>query len=175
MVANGFDDYRLSVGGLVEQPVTLSLGELQALGVQSQTTEHNCIQGWTGIAEWSGVPLSRLIDRVKPLPQARFIVFYAMDDKGLTDEHEDRYGYFYGSLAIELASDPQTILAVGMNGVPLSPEHGAPVRLRAETQLGFKMVKWLRGVEFVEDLSGIGQGQGGWREDFQQYSTSAGI
>jgi DMSO/TMAO reductase YedYZ molybdopterin-dependent catalytic subunit len=59
--------------------------------------------------------------------------------------------------------------------VPLSPEHGAPVRLRAETQLGFKMVKWLRGVEFVDDLSGIGQGQGGWREDFQQYSTNAGL
>jgi DMSO/TMAO reductase YedYZ molybdopterin-dependent catalytic subunit/thiosulfate reductase cytochrome b subunit len=175
MVADGFTDYRLSVGGLVEQPVDLSLAELKALGVQSQTTEHNCIQGWTAIAEWSGVPLSRLLDLVRPKPEARFIVFYAMDDKGLTDEHQDRYGYFYGNLAIELASDPQTILAVGMNGVPLSAEHGAPVRLRAETQLGFKMVKWLRGVEFVDDLSGIGQGQGGWREDFQQYSTSAGI
>jgi DMSO/TMAO reductase YedYZ molybdopterin-dependent catalytic subunit/thiosulfate reductase cytochrome b subunit len=175
MVTNGFVDYRLSVGGLVEQPVTLSLEELRALGVQSQITEHNCIQGWTGIAEWSGVPLARLVELVRPRPEARFIVFYAMDDKGLTDEHEDRYGYFYGSLAIELAADPQTILAVGMNGVPLSPEHGAPVRLRAETQLGFKMVKWLRGVEFVDDLRDIGQGQGGWREDFQQYSTSAGI
>ena len=175
MVANGFTDYRLSVGGLVQRPVTLSLDELQALGVQSQTTEHNCIQGWTGIARWSGVPLSRLLDLVQPLPQARFIVFYAMDDKGLTDEHPDRYGYFYGSLDIGLASDPQTILAVGMNGVPLSAEHGAPVRLRAETQLGFKMVKWLCGVEFVDDLSGIGQGQGGWREDFQHYSTNAGI
>ena len=79
------------------------------------------------------------------------------------------------ALLWHLADDPQTILAVGMNGVPLPAEHGAPVRLRAETQLGFKMVKWLRGVEFVDDLSDIGQGQGGWREDFQQYSTNAGI
>ncbi|SDX90679.1 cytochrome b561 [Modestobacter sp. DSM 44400] len=175
LAADGFADYRLAVGGLVEQPVSLSLPELTALGVQSQTTDHNCIQGWTGIAEWSGVPLSRVLELVKPLPSARFIVFYAMDDKGLTDEHADRYGHFYGSLEIALAADPQTILAVGMNGVPLPVEHGAPVRLRAETQLGFKMVKWLRGIEFVEDLSDIGQGQGGWREDFQQYSTYAGI
>jgi DMSO/TMAO reductase YedYZ molybdopterin-dependent catalytic subunit/thiosulfate reductase cytochrome b subunit len=175
LVAEGFAGYRLAVGGLVERPVSLSLPELTALGVQSQTTEHNCIQGWTGVAEWSGVPLARLVQLVKPLPAARFMVFYAMDDKGLTDEHPDRYGHFYGSLAIGLADDPQTILAVGMNGVPLPVEHGAPVRLRAETQLGFKMVKWLQGIEFVADLEGIGQGQGGWREDFQHYSTSAGI
>lgn len=175
MAANGFTDYRLAVGGLVENPVSLSLEELQSLGVQSQITEHNCIQGWTAVAEWSGVPLSRVLELVKPKPEARFLVFYAMDDKGLTDEHEDRYGYFYGSLEIALADDSQTILAVGMNGVPLPVEHGAPVRLRAETQLGFKMVKWLHGIEFVEDLSQVGQGQGGWREDFQQYSTYAGI
>lgn len=175
LVADGFAGYRLAVGGLVEDPVSLSLSELTDLGVQSQVTEHNCIQGWTGVAEWSGVPLSRVLELVRPLPTARFIVFYAIDDKGLTDEHADRYGYFYGSLSIELADDPQTILAVGMNGVPLPVEHGAPVRLRAETQLGFKMVKWLRGVEFVEDLGAVGQRQGGWREDFQQYSTFAGI
>jgi DMSO/TMAO reductase YedYZ molybdopterin-dependent catalytic subunit len=95
--------------------------------------------------------------------------------QGLTDEHPGRYGHFYGSLDIALAGDPQTILAVGMNGVPLPVEHGAPVCLRAETQLGSKMVKWLRGVEFVDDLDRIGQGQGGWREDFQHYSTAAGI
>jgi DMSO/TMAO reductase YedYZ molybdopterin-dependent catalytic subunit/thiosulfate reductase cytochrome b subunit len=175
LAAEDFAGYRLAVGGLVERPVSLSLTELTALGVQSQTTEHNCIQGWTAVAEWSGVPLARLLELVGPLPAARYIVFYAMDDKGLTDEHADRYGHFYGSLEIAQAHDPQTILAVGMNGVPLPVEHGAPVRLRAETQLGFKMVKWLRGIELVEDLSAVGQGQGGWREDFQQYSTYAGI
>src|SRR6185436_19994388 len=106
---------------------------------------------------------------------ARFLIFYAMDDKGLTDEHPDRYGHFYGSLDLEQADDPQTILALGMNGVPLPVEHGAPVRLRAETQLGFKMVKWLRGIELVDDLAAIGHGHGGWREDFQHYSRSAGI
>lgn len=175
MVADGFAGYRLTVGGLVERPVSLSLDDLQALGVRTQVTEHNCIQGWTGVAQWSGVPLSRVLELVRPCPEARFIVFYAMDDKGLTDGHADRFGHFYGSLDLVLADDPQTILAVGMNGVPLPVEHGAPVRLRAETQLGFKMVKWLRGIELVADLRAIGQGQGGWREDFQQYSTHAGI
>ena len=175
MAADGFAGYRLSVGGLVEQPVQLSLAELRDLGERTQVTEHNCIQGWTAVAEWSGVPLARLLEVVRPLPEARFLIFYAMDDKGLTDEHPDRYGHFYGSLDLEQADDPQTILALGMNGVPLPVEHGAPVRLRAETQLGFKMVKWLRGIELVDDLAAIGHGHGGWREDFQHYSRSAGI
>jgi DMSO/TMAO reductase YedYZ molybdopterin-dependent catalytic subunit len=84
------------------------------------------------------------MERVRPCPEARFAVFYAMDDKGVTDEHPDRHGHYYGSLPLDVAADPQTILAVGMNGVPLPVEHGAPVRLRAETQLGYTMVKWLR-------------------------------
>jgi DMSO/TMAO reductase YedYZ molybdopterin-dependent catalytic subunit/thiosulfate reductase cytochrome b subunit len=175
LVAEGFAGYRLAVGGLVEQPVSLSLDELRALGTTSQTTEHNCIQGWTATAEWTGVPLSTVVERVRPCPEARFAVFYAMDDKGVTDEHPDRHGHYYGSLPLDVALDPQTILAVGMNGVPLPVEHGAPVRLRAETQLGYTMVKWLRGVEFVRDLDGIGQGQGGWRQDFQHYARQAGI
>jgi DMSO/TMAO reductase YedYZ molybdopterin-dependent catalytic subunit/thiosulfate reductase cytochrome b subunit len=172
--ARGFPDYRLQVGGLVEAPASLSLADLRALGRSSQTTEHHCIQGWTAVAQWAGVPLADVLSLVRPTPEARFAVFYAMDDKGLT-EGEGRFGFFYGSLPLRLAADPQCLLALEMNGAPLPVQHGAPVRLRVETQLGYKMVKWVTAVELVADLSTIGLGQGGWREDQLFYARSAGI
>ncbi len=107
-------------------------------------------------------------------PDAKAIAFYAFDDKTIT-EGEGRYGYFYGTIPLWLARKPQTILAIEMNGHPLPIEHGAPVRLRIETQLGFKMVKWVRAIEFVSEVDTIGQGQGGWREDQQYYANAAGI
>lgn len=174
LAASGFSGYRLSIGGLVEHPVSLSLGELRRLGGQSQITKHNCIQGWTAVAEWGGVPLERIIALVGPQERARHIVFYALDDKGLT-EGEGRYGFFYGTIPLHLARNPQSILALEMNGAPLPVEHGAPVRVRLETQLGFKMVKWVCAIEFVEDYRDIGMGQGGWREDQQFYANAAGI
>jgi DMSO/TMAO reductase YedYZ molybdopterin-dependent catalytic subunit/thiosulfate reductase cytochrome b subunit len=174
-VADGFADFRLHVGGLVENPVSLTLAELRGLGYRRQTTEHNCIQGWTGIAEWGGVPLRRVLDLVRPTPEARYAVFYAMDDKGLT-EGEGRYGFFYETLPLALlADDAQCLLAMDMNGARLPVEHGAPLRLRAETQLGYKMVKWITSVEFVADVASVGLGQGGWREDHQYYASRAGI
>ncbi|MGH3535304.1 MAG: molybdopterin-dependent oxidoreductase, partial [Pseudonocardiaceae bacterium] len=109
-----------------------------------------------------------------PTAQAHHVVFYAMDDKGLT-EGEGRYGFFYESMELHLATNPQTILALEMNGAPLPIEHGAPVRLRVETQLGFKMVKWIKAIEFVADPADIGMGMGGWREDQQYYANAAGI
>jgi DMSO/TMAO reductase YedYZ molybdopterin-dependent catalytic subunit len=174
MAADEFRDYRLSVGGLVDQPLSLSLHDLRALGDQHQVTKHNCIQGWTAVAEWAGVPLERLIAEARPAETARHVVFYAMDDKGLT-EGEGRYGFFYGTIPIHLATDPQTILALDMNGAPLPIEYGAPVRLRVETQLGFKMVKWIAAIEFVAEVNDIGMGMGGWREDQQFYANAAGI
>ncbi|MDQ2812767.1 MAG: molybdopterin-dependent oxidoreductase [Actinomycetota bacterium] len=174
LARGGFADYRLPVGGLVENPVSLSLADLRRIGEQSQITKHNCIQGWTAIAEWGGVPLARILDLVQPRAEARHVVFYAFDDKGVT-EGDGRYGYFYGSIPLYLATHPQTILALEMNGAPLPVEHGAPVRVRIETQLGFKMVKWIKGIEFVADYRDIGMGQGGWREDQQYYANAAGI
>jgi DMSO/TMAO reductase YedYZ molybdopterin-dependent catalytic subunit len=120
------------------------------------------------------VPLATLIAEVRPAHSARCVVFYAMDDKGLT-EGEGRYGFFYGSIPLHLATNPQTILALEMNGAPLPLEHGAPVRVRIETQLGFKMVKWITAIEFVDDTKSIGMGMGGWREDQQYYASAAGI
>src|SRR5208282_2549429 len=110
-----------------------------------------------------------------PVPTARYIVFYAFDNKSTSEPHGQGPGYFYGTIRLELAEDPQTILAYEMNGQPLPILHGAPLRLRVETQLGFTMVKYVRAIEFVEDYKTIGQGQGGWREDYQYFSQEAGI
>ncbi|GAA3223744.1 hypothetical protein GCM10017691_11050 [Pseudonocardia petroleophila] len=172
--ADGFADYRLVVGGLVERPVSLSLDELREMEQAGQVVKHHCIQGWTAVAEWSGVPLRAVVERVGVAPEAKFVVFHAMDDKGLT-EGEGRYGFFYESLPLHLAAHAQTILALDMNGGPLPVEHGAPVRLRVETQLGYKMVKWITAIEFVDDPGDIGLGMGGWREDQMYYANAAGI
>ena len=174
MAANGFRDYRLTVGGLVAEPMTFSLPELRELGEQRQITKHNCIQGWTAIAEWAGIPLSDIMRQVQPQPDAKHVVFYGMDDKGLT-EGDGRYGFYYTSIPIYLAWQPQALLALEMNGAPLPIEHGAPLRLRLETQLGYKMIKWVQGIEFVTDVKDIGMGMGGWREDQQFYANAAGI
>ena len=102
-------------------------------------------------------------------------MFYAFDNKSTSEAHAQGPGYFYGTIRLELAEDPQTILAYEMNGQPLPVLHGAPLRLRVETQLGFTMVKYIRAIEFIEDYKTIGQGQGGWREDYQFFSQEAGI
>ena len=169
-----FADYRLEVGGLVEKPLSLSLQDLRDLGREGQVVKHNCIQGWSAVAEWAGVPLATFIRHCRPLPEARYLVFHAFDDKGKT-EPQDGSGYFSETLDMKLALTPQTILAYEMNGEPLPVEHGAPLRLRVEVQLGFKMVKWIRAVEFVDDYRKVGQGQGGWREDNVYYSRVVGI
>jgi DMSO/TMAO reductase YedYZ molybdopterin-dependent catalytic subunit/thiosulfate reductase cytochrome b subunit len=174
LAADGFAEYRLEVGGLVEQPLRLSLDELRGLGWGTQTTKHNCIQGWSAIAEWGGVPLAAILEACRPLPEARHLVFLALDDKTVT-ENEGRHGYLYGTIPLFLALKPQSILALEMNGRPLPVEHGAPARVRIETQLGFKMVKWVHAIQIVDSYAAIGQGQGGWREDQQFYANAAGI
>ena len=168
LAAGGFSGWRLEIGGLVERTLSLTLAELQQMPAQTQITKHHCIQGWCGIAEWSGVPLSAILDGCRPLPAARFLILhsYQLDMSGQP---------FYGSLDIRLARHPQTILADQMNGQPLPIPHGAPLRLRVETELGFKMVKWLRSIEFVADYRDLGAGQGGSREDNMFYEQAAGI
>ena len=173
MAASGFRDYRLSVGGLVAQPVSLSLDELRALGQQSQITKHNCIQGWTAVAEWAGVPLARLIrGAARPVGPLRRLLRHGRQG---ADRRGGPLRVLLRHIPIHLATNPQTILALEMNGAPLPIEHGAPVRVRVETQLGFKMVKWITGIEFVADVADIGMGMGGWREDQQYYASAAGI
>jgi sulfoxide reductase catalytic subunit YedY len=176
MAVHNFADYTLEVGGLVERPMVFTLEDLRTFPtVQTQRTLHNCVQGWTSIGEWTGVPLRQIVELVKPLPEARHIVFLTMQDTGRDDPSADGQGQFYETIDLDYAYHPQCILAYDMNGGPLPIKHGAPLRLRLETQVGFKMAKWIYAIEFVSDYSNIGEGMGGWREDNVFYDRDVGI
>ena len=174
LAAGDFKDYRLKVYGLVENPVELSLDDLRALGQKSQITLHHCIQGWSGIAEWGGLPLAELMKLVRPGPKAKAIVFYSFGE-GVEFDTGIAGGQYYDSLSIENALHPQTLLAYEMNYQPLNRLHGAPLRLRVENQLGFKMVKWIKAIEFVEGVQPINKGEGGYAEDHEYFGELANI
>jgi thiosulfate reductase cytochrome b subunit len=174
LAANDFKDYRLKVYGLVQNPVELSLEDLRALGKKEQITLHHCIQGWSGIAAWGGLPLADLIRIVRPLPSAKAIVFHSFGEGVAL--HEDVAGVqYYDNVSIENALNPLTLLAYEMNYQPLNHLYGAPLRLRVENQLGFKMVKWIQAIEFVEDIQSIGKGEGGFAEDYEYFGELANI
>jgi sulfoxide reductase catalytic subunit YedY len=168
LAAIDFKDYRLKVYGQVRNPVELSLDDLRALGEKTQITLHHCIQGWSGIAAWGGLPLTELVRLVRPKPGVKAVVFYSFGEGA-------EGGQFYDSLAMENALHPHTLLAYEMNGEPLSHLHGAPLRLRVENQLGFKMVKWVEAIEFVDNVESINQGEGGYNEDHEYFGELANI
>ena len=175
MTREHFASFVLHVDGLVEHPLHVSLAELRRWPKQTQITKHCCIQGWSGVASWGGVSLGEIMRRCGPLPAARYAVFYGLDDKSTSEPDSGGPGRYYGTIDVALASHAQTILAYEMNGRELPVPHGAPLRLRVESQLGFTMVKYVCRIEFVKDYQRIGAGQGGWREDHQFYSQEAGI
>jgi DMSO/TMAO reductase YedYZ molybdopterin-dependent catalytic subunit len=160
LASDNFAKWKLEVGGLVETPLSLSLAQLQAMPSRTQVTRHDCVEGWSCIAKWTGVPLSVVLDEAKPKPAARYVVFYCMD----TIDQDDGTKY-YGSIDLIDARHPQTILAYGMNGKPLPIENGAPLRVRVERQLGYKMPKYLGKIELVDTFAQIGMGHGGYWED----------
>jgi Oxidoreductase molybdopterin binding domain len=145
----------------------LSLAELRAAGLQSQITRHDCVEGWSAIGKWNGVRLATVIAMARPKPNARYCVFHCFD----VDQSGQQY---YESLDLRQAAHPQTILALDLNDKPLDPDHGAPVRLKIPTQLGYKSAKWVGRVELVADLKPIFGGTGGYWED-QGYEWYAGI
>jgi methionine sulfoxide reductase catalytic subunit len=178
LAQHNFLDWKLEVSGLVANPTAFSLEDLRKLSKQTQITKHNCIQGWSGVAEWGGVPLTEILKLCGALPEAKYVIFtsYQLGKQSVKPElKEAQTQTFYEALSMELAKHPQTILAYEMNGQPLPILHGAPLRLRVETLLGYKMVKYLRSIELVADYSHIGEGQGGFREDFQHFGKGAEI
>jgi sulfoxide reductase catalytic subunit YedY len=163
-----FRAYRLRVYGEVENPVELSLDEIKAMGKFQQITLHNCIQGWSGIAEWGGVQMSSLMGLVRPHPAAKYAIFYSFGEGG-------GGGQYYDAHEVRELRHPTSILAYEMNDETLSVPHGAPLRLRNESQLGFKMVKWVRAIEFVSDYRLRFAGEGGYNEDHEYFGCKAEI
>jgi DMSO/TMAO reductase YedYZ molybdopterin-dependent catalytic subunit len=150
--AEAFAAWRLTVEGRVARPRSFSLAELKQLPSRTQITRHTCEEGWTAIGQWTGVPLSRVLDAVGILPTARFVVAYTVDD-------------WVDSLDLIDALHPQTILAYGMNGGDLPIAHGAPVRLRVERQMGYKSLKYVRRLVVADEFDDGGANgsiQNGW-------------
>jgi len=175
LASNGFHDWRLTVAGLVEHPLSLSLDDLMKLPARTQITRHDCVEGWSCIGEWTGTQLARVLAMAAPKPSARYAVFYCMDPMG------DSYGtsikeapYYYETLDLLEATHPQTLLAYKLNGEMLPVAHGAPVRVRAERQLGYKQAKFVERIELVESYQQIEGGKGGYWED-QGYEQWGGI
>jgi DMSO/TMAO reductase YedYZ molybdopterin-dependent catalytic subunit len=169
--ADGFADWRLRVEGLVMRPTSFTLTDLRALPARTQITRHDCVEGWSCIGGWTGPPLSTILERVGLLPDARFVVFHCADE---LPRYLDGSNAFYESIDLIDAYHPQTILAYDMNGIPLPVAHGAPVRLRVERQLGYKMAKFVTRIEIVNRFDRIRGGRGGtWEDD--GYEWYAGI
>jgi DMSO/TMAO reductase YedYZ molybdopterin-dependent catalytic subunit len=169
--ANGFVDWRLQVGGMVEKPLALSLTELRNMSSRTQITRHDCVEGWSCIAKWTGAPLAAVLDQAGVKAGARYVVFRCAD--AMENSFAGPVNY-YESIDMVDARHPQTILAYGLNGAPLPIANGAPLRCRVERQLGYKMAKYVMALELVDSFSNIAGGRGGYWED-RGYEWYAGI
>lgn len=172
MWANNFADWKLEVGGLVENPLAYSLADLRAMPARTQITRHDCVEGWSAIGKWTGVPLHQILQQVKPLPEARYVVFRCIDS--MEKPQADIDSTYYESIDLDDAYHAQTILAYDLNDNALPVSNGAPLRLRVERQLGYKHAKYLMKIELVASFAGIRDGKGGYWED-QGYEWYAGI
>jgi DMSO/TMAO reductase YedYZ molybdopterin-dependent catalytic subunit len=166
LAARNFADYQLTITGLVETEKRYSLAELQAMPARTQITRHDCVEGWSTIAKWTGVPLSTLLSEARPKPQARYAVFKCYDLLGRA--------LYYESCDLKDAYHPQTIAAYGMNGAALPIANGAPLRIRLERALGYKMSKYVHTIELTDSFAGLGLGKGGYWED-RGYDWYAGL
>jgi DMSO/TMAO reductase YedYZ molybdopterin-dependent catalytic subunit len=167
LAAGRFADWRLTVDGLVQRPLSLSLPQVQQLPRRTQITRHDCVEGWSAIGKWTGAVLGPILQAAGLRDDARFIVFHCMD----------RYGAnpYYESIDLIDAFHPQTILAYALNDSMLPIPNGAPLRLRVERQLGYKHAKYLHRIEARASLAGLYGGGGGTWEDMADYEWYAGI
>ncbi len=159
---DGFSDWRLKVDGMAARPASFSVTELQAFPSRSQITEIACEEGWSYIAEWHGVPLSYILDRVGALPNVRYVVYQSIQPD------------WWDSIDMADAMHPQTLIATGMNGENLPVSFGGPLRMRVPRQLGYKSVKYITGLTLTDDIKRFGKGLGSTEPEFG-YSWYAGI
>lgn len=169
LAKNGFADWTLEVGGLVEKPLKFNLAQIQQMPSRTQITRHDCVEGWSAIGKWKGTPLQEFLSLVKPKPEARFVVFYCADPM-----KADGTNFYYESIDMDDAYHAQTILAYELNDETLPIKNGAPIRLRVERMLGYKQAKYLTRIELVESFDHIAGGKGGYWED-TGYEWYAGI
>lgn len=169
LLNNGFADWRLTVDGKVDRPLSLSLAEIKRLPQRTQITRHDCVEGWSAIGKWTGVPLGTVLKTAGLHSDARYAVFHCADQYENTADSQ-----YYESIDLVDAFHPQTILAYAMNDQNLPVAHGAPLRLRVERQLGYKHAKYIMRIEIVDSFRGIGRGRGGFWED-RGYEWYAGI
>ncbi|VVT12679.1 Molybdopterin-binding protein [Erythrobacter sp. EC-HK427] len=174
-LAAGFPDWRLTVSGLVDTPLSLSLEDIRALPQRTQVTRHDCVEGWSAIGEWTGPQLAQILDMAGVQEGARFAVFRCADFTMRGPADNRRRVDYYESCDMDDAMHPQTIVAHMLNGEALPERNGAPLRMRLERQLGYKQPKYLTGIELVASLDGINGGQGGYWEDVAGYQWYAGI
>jgi DMSO/TMAO reductase YedYZ molybdopterin-dependent catalytic subunit len=167
LVRSHFSNYKLVVDGAVERAQVFPLAQLQKMTQVTQTTRHDCVEGWSAIGKWSGVVLSDILAAVRPRSDAKYVVFHCLDK-------DDSGTPYYESLNLHQAMHPQALLALRLNDAPLDADHGAPVRLRVPTQLGYKSAKWVGRIELVGSYANIAGGSGGYWED-QGYEWYAGI
>jgi DMSO/TMAO reductase YedYZ molybdopterin-dependent catalytic subunit len=167
----GFADWQLEIDGLVDKPQKISLADLKAMPSRTQITRHDCVEGWSCIGKWKGVPLRLVLEQAGLQKGARYVVFRCADS---LEPSANDSGQYYESIGLDDALHPQTILAYDMNDHPLPVAHGAPLRLRVERQLGYKMAKYIMKIEAVASFADIGMGKGGYWED-RGYEWYAGI
>ena len=149
-LAANFADWRLEVGGLVDNPLKLSLTDLRALPSRTQITRHDCVEGWSCIAQWRGARLASVLAAARLKPAARFIAFYCADT---LEQSLDGTGQYYETIDLVDATHPQTILATKYAGDTLADPFGYPLRLRTSTKLGYKNAKWIKAIEVTNTFS----------------------
>ena len=164
-----FADWSLKIDGMVNTPLELSLAKLKAMDSQTQVTLHTCDEGWSAIGQWTGVKLATLLSQCGLKPDAKYVVFNCMDTMRSNNKR------YYESIDLFAANHPQTILAYGLNGEPLPEPNGAPLRLRIETQIGYKHAKYIERIELTDSLEKFGSGRGGWWEDSDRAPWYAGL
>ena len=146
--AGGFADWRLDVDGMVARPTSFSLADLKGYPSSSQITHLACEEGWSFIAEWTGVPLSHVLNLVGALPRAKYVVLFTIQRR------------WWGSVDMEDALHPQTLITYGMNGADLPAANGGPLRLRVPRQLGYKSLKFITRMTVTDSVKGFGKGLG---------------
>jgi DMSO/TMAO reductase YedYZ molybdopterin-dependent catalytic subunit len=149
-------DWTLKVGGIVSHPAVFTLDQLKRIPRADMRIRHHCVEGWSAVAAWHGARLRDLAKIVGASPETRYVEFRSFDS-----------GY-YSTWDVESAFHPQTLLAYGMNGRELYPDHGAPLRLYSPVKLGYKNVKYLTEVNFLPTKAG------GYWED-QGYDWYGGV